>query len=333
MRRREIAQRSTVYDLYLEREALAWFFRIIATCGTWTLLLGFVCFSFVEQQPETAPTTRGNTLIVAGAALLIAGHVLTIATHLLVRSWLFRFDILLIPTITSSLIGLVALLIRQSLEEKSHFKQPVVWAPLSVAFVDLFIATVLAIWTNRCIHMVRISDNRRRERRDFQYQDHDPEWRSPSVASSTGMGLLPESPNDDPQRKQFERLLSTRDVGRAVSPDASSNTYRIDLPSTYAHLQQQSLAVPANTSRIRSQSEGQQRSGWQLQNLRNLLPHGRQGAGTALNTWKDPRERRREEIERSGLSTEPRASRGGYESWGGTPQISPPAQPNVFRYA
>ena len=333
MRRRQIAQRSTVYDLYLERDAPAWFFRVIATFGTWTLLLGFICFSFVVQQPRPAPTTRENTLIVAGTALLIAGHILTIAAYLFVRSWLFRFDILLIPTITSSLIGLVALLIHQSLEKNAHFKQPVVWAPLSVALVALFISTVLAIWTSRCIQFVRSSDNRRRERRDIQYQDQDPEWRSPSVASSTGMGLLPESPNDDPQRKQFERLLSTRDIGRAVSPDAASNTYRIDLPSPYAHLQQQNLAVPANTTRIRSQSEGQQRSGWQLQNLRNLLPHGRQGAGTAVNTWKDPRERRREEIERSGFSGAAGAREGDYESWGGSPQISPPAQPNAFRYA
>jgi len=215
---------------------------------------------------------------------------------------------------------------------KVSFEQTLVYLPVLFAALGVLVCTTLALWSNHRIRKVRESDNRTRERR-LQSQDA-PAWRPESVDSS--LKLLPDLPDDELQRQQLERLLYQQTAHRAPSPDAQSNTYRIDLPSPSSPDYQRHLAVPANTGRARSQSAGnnQERSTWQLQNLRNLLPGKRQT--TQADRWKDPRERRREEIERAGYDQRTamlRMPANTHDSWMGSPLISPPAHSPAYRYA
>ena len=328
MGRREWSQRSTLYDLYVERDAITWYFRILATTGTWLILAGYILLTFAATSNPKDLTADQTTLIVAGTTVLVIGVILTILTYLFVTSWLFRFDVVLIPTLISSSIGFVAILLHQGIHQKLSFGQPLVYAPVLVAALGILVAASLALWTRRCIQRVRASDNRRREHRN-QYQDA-PAWQAES-ADSAATRLLPDLPNEELQRKQLERLLFKRNADRAPSPDAQSNTYRIDLPSP-DNYNGRYLSVPSNSGRTRSSSEGAERSSWQLQNLRNLLP-GKKRTNQA-DVGKDSRERRREEIERA----DPRSSilrtpASAYDGWSGSPLISPPTQAPAYRYA
>jgi hypothetical protein len=330
MGRRDSPQRSTLYDLYVERDVITWYFRILATAGTWFILAGYILFTFAATPNPTDLAADRTTLIVTGTAVIVIGHILTVLTYLFVPSWLFRFDVVLIPTLLSSSIGFLAILIHQGIHQNLSFGQPLVYLPLLFAALGILVSASLALWTHRCIQRVRALDKRRRGERHYQNQDV-PAWQM-EVTDSAAMKLLPDLPSEELQRQQLERLLFKRNTDRAPSPDALSNTYRIDLPSADNSNDGGHLSVPSKNGRTRSSSEGANKSSWQLQNLKNLLPGKRQSHQTEV--WKDQRERRREEIER----TDPRTSilrtpASAYDGWSGSPLISPPPQSPAYRYA
>jgi hypothetical protein len=329
MGRREWSQRSTLYDLYVERDAINRYLRILATAGSFSILTGYILFTFAATSNPKDLAADQTTLIVAGTTVLIIGVILTIVTYLFVPSLLFRFDVVLIPTLISSSIGFFAILLHQGIHQKVSFDQPLVYLPLLFAALGILVSASAALWTHRRIQQVRDSDIRRREHRN-QYRDA-AVWQHEST-DSAAMKLLPELPSEELQRQQLERLLFKRNADRAPSPEAQSNTYRIDLPSPETSHHERYLSVPSNHGRIRSSSEGAERSSWQLQNLRNLLPGKRQPH--QADTWQDTRERRREEIERA----DPRSSilrtpASAYDGWSANPLISPPTQSPAYRYA
>ena len=330
MGRREWSQRSTLYDLYVERDAIIWYFRILATTGTWLILAGYILFTFAATSNPKDLTADQTSLIVAGTTVLVIGVILSILTYLFVTSWLFRFDVVLVPSLISSSIGFLAILLHQGVHQKVSFSQPLVYLPLLFAALGILVSASLALWTHRCIQRVRASDNRRREHRN-QGRDT-PAWR-PESTDSAAIKLLPDLPNEELQRQQLERLLFKRNADRAPSPDAQSNTYRIDLPSPDNETRGRHLSVPSNSGRPRSSSAGAEKSTWQMQNLRNLLPGKRQIPQP--NAWSDSRERRRHEIE----SADPRSSilrtpAGAYDGWPpASPLISPPSHAPAYRYA
>jgi len=329
MGRRDWSQRSTLYDLYVERDVITWYFRILATAGTWFILAGYIFFTFAATSNPTDLAADKTTLIVAGTAVIVIGHVLTVFTYLVVASWLFRFDVVLIPTLLSSSIGFLAILLHQGIQQNLSFDQPLVYLPLLFAALGILVSASLALWTHRCIQRVRASDKRRWEHHN-QNQDV-PAWRM-EATDSAAVKLLPDLPSEELQRQQLERLLFKGNIDRAPSPEAQSNTYRIDLPSTENSSDGRHLSVPSKNGRIRSSSEGADRSSWQLQNLRNLLPGKRQSH--QAEAWKDQRERRREEIERADPRTSIlRTPASAYDGWSGSPLISPPAQSSAYRYA
>jgi hypothetical protein len=323
------SQRSTLYDLYVERDTITWYFRILTTTGSICILSGYILFAFAATSDPGELAADQTTLIVAATTVLVIGVVLTILTYLFVTSWLFRFDVVLIPTLISSSIGFLAILLHQGIHQNLSYGQPLVYLPLLFAALGILVSASGSLWTHRCIQRVRVSDNRRREHRN-QYQDA-PIGRHEST-DSAAVKLLPDLPSEELQRQQLERLLFKRTTDRAPSPDAQSNTYRIDLPSPDTSNHDRHLSVPSNGRRIRSSSEGAERSSWHLQNLRNLLPGKRQTH--QADAWKDPRERRREEIEMA----DPRFSilrtpASAYDGWLGSPHISPPTQSPAYRYA
>jgi hypothetical protein len=329
MGRRDWSQRSTLYDLYVERDAITWYFRILATAGTWLILAGYILFTFAATSNPKDLVAEKTTLIVAGTAVIVIGHILTVLTYLFVISWLFRFDVVLIPTLLSSSIGFLAILLHQGIHQNSSFSQPLVYLPLLFATLGIVVSASLALWTRRCIQRVRVSDNRQRGHHN-QHQGP-PAWQM-EATDSAAMKLLPDLPNEELQRQQLERLLFRQNTDRAPSPDAQSNTYRIDLPPAEISHDERYLSVPSKNGRIRSSSEGTEKSSWQLQNLRNLLSGKRQSH--QAEAWKDQRERRRGEIERPDPRTSIlRTPASAYDGWSGSPLNSPPVQSPAYRYA
>ena len=333
MGRRELLQRGTLYDLYLERSALPRYYRFLATIGTWMILAGYVVLAAAANPNRMNLITSKTSLVAAGIVLLVLGHILAISTYLFAASLTFRFDVVLVPAFVSCSIGFLAVLLNQRIHFQGSFDRPLVYLPILFSLLGVLTSIALALWIQYRIHKVKELDIRRRKRPE-QHRDS-ATWRPSSIDNSAAK-LLPDLPDDELQRQQLERLLFKNTNNRAPSPDAQTNTYRIDIPSPYSPNHGRHLSVPENNyGRVRSYSAGNnnERSGWQLQNLRNLLHSRRQQA----DSWKDPRERRREEIERAGydartamLRMPANAHDGGYI---GSPLISPPAQSPAYRYA
>jgi hypothetical protein len=82
MGRRDWSQRSTLYDLYVERDAITWYFRILATAGTWLILAGYILFTFAAASNPKDLVAEKTTLIVAGTAVIVIGHILTVLTYI-----------------------------------------------------------------------------------------------------------------------------------------------------------------------------------------------------------------------------------------------------------
>lgn len=330
MDRREWSQRSTLYDLFVERDAINWYFRILSTLGTWLILAGYILFAFTATSNPKDLSADQTTLIVAGTTVLIIGVSLALLTYLFVTSLLFRFDVVLIPTLISSSLGFLAVLLHQGIHQNLSAGQPLVYLPLLFASLCILVSASAALWTHRCIQRVRDSDIRRREHR-AQYQDI-PAWAHGSTDLAAAK-LLPDLPSEELQRQQLEKLLFKRNADRAPSPEAQSNTYRIDLPFPETSNRERHLSVPSNRGQIRSSSEPPERSSWQIQNLRNLLLPGKRESHQP-DVWKDSRERRREEIERADpRSSIQRTPASAYDGWSGSPLISLPTQSPAYRYA
>lgn len=325
---RSLPRPSTLYDLYVERNTLPWYFRVLATTGIWAILAGYLVLAFAATSNPKDLRPNKATLVIAGTTVLVLGHVLAVSVYLYARSWLFRIDVVLVPALLSSSIGFLAVLLNQKLHRQIPFNQPLVYLPILFSALVIIASALLAAWIYRRIRTVRTSDNRRREPRG-PYQDAGV-WR-PNSTDSAALKLLPDLPDDELQRQQLERLLLKQDTRRAPSPEAQSNTYRIDLPSPYPSNQERHLSVPDSAGRARSYSDGSNHatSTWKL---RSLLP----GKKHPLPVWKDARERRREEIERGGNDPGTallRMPASAHDGWSAISSISPPTKSNAYRYA
>lgn len=117
--------------------------------------------------------------------------------------------------------------------------------------------------------------------------------KSPSVPnSSISREVQSKIPDDEAQRQQLLHLLMVKE-NRNASLEDNSSTYRIDLPWDTAggENRPRSGSLPNNNNN----NNKQQASGSRLSILA-----GRERSNTA-ETFKDPRERRREQIEQSGI--------------------------------
>jgi len=288
MGRRDFYQRDTLYDLYVERDALTWYFRILATAGSWLILAGYITFTFAATPSPRELTIDTTTLTVTASVLLVLGHVLVFLTYLFVASLLFRLDVIIVPTLVSSSIGLIAIIVHEAIYTSVSFSQPTVFLPFICAAVGVFTSSTTVIWTHHYIQRVRDLDNRRRSQ-PVQYSDT-PAW-APVSTDLVPLKLLPDTSSDELQRQQLERLLFSRSSNRTPSPEGHS-TYKIDIPDS---VRDSKYLAPPGDRQPRSYSEERKKFSSSLESFKGLLHGTRRSSSTES---KDARERRREEIER-----------------------------------
>ena len=196
---------------------------------------------------------------------------------------------------TTSFMGILVVALNRALHKRFPVPNPsYFYAPLLVACITTIASGVPAAMFSSRIRRVKASDNRRRVSRLARDDSHN---RFDSYASTTE--LLPiQVPEDEAQRKQLLRLLMRQENNRTQSPD-NGNTYRIDLPPALASGERwngQHLSVPtpsSNGQRGRSSS----RSKIPMSGLLGKLVPGNRSSSATTESFIDPRERRRYEIE------------------------------------
>lgn len=244
------------------------------------------------------------------SACLVLGYTMVTLTAWMSKSLLFCFDSILLPSMTASFMGIFVIVMNHALHKKFPIpNKAYIYAPLVIACVSTVTTFVLSALVFRKLQRVKASDNRIRgsiHRRSYSDQ------------YSSMTELMPmQEPEDEAQRRQLLRLLQNRDMKRTGDP-ASGSTYRIDLPSSLGGDDRgRYLAVPLVEARGRS---GSQPEGLRKGFLSNILPaRARSATG---ESFVDPRERRRSEIERGVRSTQP-SPRPVSVAWSSNPIIQP----------
>jgi hypothetical protein len=292
--------RKTVFDLHLERERLPWYFRALAVVSSWLALGGYILFSMVFTSIENNLKISRVGMTVLASALVIVGYVAISITAWFSKSLLFCFDCVLLPILTASIMGVFVIVIHHALHHTFPIKTDLYfYIPLATACILTAASGALFYLAFRRLNDIKATDNRHRiSTTRLTYGDTDTATNT-ATAAAAGTELRPmRIPEDEAQRQQLLRLLLKRESGRTPSPDTES-TYHIDLPSSLAGNEgRQYLAVPTqDPGRGRSDSlpTATSTNRWQLG---NLMP-GRNRSPT-VDSFKDPRQKRREEIERGG---------------------------------
>ncbi|KAJ9606021.1 hypothetical protein H2200_009870 [Cladophialophora chaetospira] len=317
--------RETSFDLYTERDALPWWFRTTALVASWLALGGYVLFALVFTSSTDNIKVPRTFLTILASAFLLAGYSAITVIAYFSRSLLFLFDAVLLPILTSSSLGIFVTVMNHALHKK--FPIPTknyIYVPLVIACATTVGAGVLSYITHRKLKKIKEVDRQRRQ--------HVQRWERGSYSTygdaASTTELLPVNPwsvnnlpEDEAQRRQLLRLLLNRE---AVSPEPTNNhrnsqsTFHINLPGedggSPGH---EGLQVVQPDTRPRSGSLPTNPAKW---NILNKITRERSPTNES-QTFKNPRERRREEIERSSvlLTPTPGLEQGG---WPHTPGSS-----------
>ncbi|KEF53263.1 uncharacterized protein A1O9_10711 [Exophiala aquamarina CBS 119918] len=315
MSRRYERMRETSFDLYTERDALPRYYRAVALVSTWLALGGYILFALAFTSAEENLKVGRKALVGVASTFLLVGYAVSGLSAFFSRSLMFTFDAVLIPTLTSSFMGVFVTVANHALHNDFPISNEVlVYVPLVTACIATIATTVISFITYRKISHIKSLDSQRRQ--------HLKRWdRASSVsygdATSTSE-LLPMNniansinlPEDEAQRRQLLRLLLSRETAESPGLTLTPSTYQITLPGDYPN--SDGLQVAPVGQRPRA---GSLPSTTTKFNILNKI--GRDRSPT-VESFKNPRERRRDEIERSSMLITPSSDTG----WARTPGTS-----------
>lgn len=280
--------RETTFDLYTEQERLPWYYKALSTVSAWLVLAGYILFSIAYTSRPGELRISSSFLTALAATGLILGYLSDAALAVLSRSLIFTFDGVLMPVLTASAVGVFTTVVHRALKKTATEpgNQIYLILPLAVAGVATVVATTLSWIVYRKLRKIKDLDARRRSH--IPMEQFSPMVPQNGHVSREGRGM---APDDEQQRRQLMHLLTVKDDPiRNSSIDGSSSTYRIELPG------EEGGDTRPRSGSLPPASTTKQTARFSLTNFGT----GRERSGTT-DSFKDPRERRREEIERSGL--------------------------------
>lgn len=291
--------RETTFDLYTENERLPWYFKFLSILSAWLVLAGYVLFSIAYSSPaDDLRISPGLTTGLASTGIVV-GYLSIAALAFLSRSLIFTFDGVLLPVLTASAVGLFSTIIHRALKKTTEPGNSIyLFLPLGAACITTVIAAVLSSLTYRKLRKIKDLDARRRSHVPLE---------SPGLPQNISREVRDMVPDDEAQRRQLLSLLMAKqDKNRHPSMEDSSATYRIDLPGEEASRQRSSSLGPGDASASRG---------------RFHISISRDRSGTT-ESFRDPREIRRQQIERGGLLAANGNGNGQTPAWHG--QMSSP---------
>ncbi|KAF6232916.1 hypothetical protein HO173_008879 [Letharia columbiana] len=200
--------RRTLIDLYNEKDQTLWYWRAAATLSALLIMIGFLIFPSAFKQ-NASLTISSKSATITAIVLLVLGYVLSFVTALICRSWIFQLDIIFVPCLSSSVLGLINILYSLSTHEKSLQWTSSSIVALVLSTISTLTYTTIALLTFRKIHIVRA--------RDAMHRYH----------SESTDAMMPES---ELQRQQLLRLLLQQEDAKQQNPDNGQSTFKIDWP-------------------------------------------------------------------------------------------------------
>lgn len=259
-RPRAQSYRTTIEGLSAERDAVAWYWRLLAVGSMFLILGGCVCSNIRIQVvakcpyrflmlPATFENDRklrvSKQLVgIFAIAILTAGFCFTGLLTFAVRNAFFQADAIFLPSLSSCAVGLLTLFYDFLISSRYEWSTPALLTSIAAALSTLVYAGLL-FYTNRKITLVRSrgrpSSPLRPVEETISRGDSVSRWQDTSYYDNYIQNMFPTSahppphiPGYDPnsiteeemQRQQMLMLLLHRD--QAPTPNASQSTFRID---------------------------------------------------------------------------------------------------------
>ncbi|KAK3044252.1 hypothetical protein LTS18_001781, partial [Coniosporium uncinatum] len=249
-------------DLYTERDAVSWYWRVIALAASWMILAGYLVLpSTFDIEPKLRFSKGVLSIIIV--ALLTGGYSLTALLWFAVRTPLFHAESIFLPALGSCTFGLLATLYCFATSSRYEWSTPAgITIALSVAsslgYGALLFFTQRKINQIRSVNTAAVTSARHISTHTVNdsvgggtWQEPNyytnyianmhPTARTPSPSFSSHNSVYDQHPapgpgypniytldEDELVNQQMAMLLRKADT--APSPDASQATFRIDLP-------------------------------------------------------------------------------------------------------
>lgn len=274
--------RETTFDLYTENERLPWYYKALSTFSAWLVLAGYVLFSIAYTNDPGDLRVAPQIITGLAATGVFLGYLSDGALAILSRSLIFTFDGVLMPVLTASAVGLFSTIVHRLLKRQGEpGNQIYLYLPLATAVTATLVSSVLSFIVYKKLRKIKELDARRRA--------HIPmDNFSPMLPVNVSREVREMVPDNEQQRRQLMHLLMSK-ADRQPSLEDTGSTFRIDLPGEESGNRQRSGSLPPAN-----------RNGQSSRFTISNLGMGRERSGTA-DSFKDPRERRREQIEMGGL--------------------------------
>ncbi|PSN75435.1 hypothetical protein BS50DRAFT_40122 [Corynespora cassiicola Philippines] len=216
-----------------DRENTPWYWRFIALAASWMILGGYLILPGLYARDPQLRFSQA-VLSVFVVALLTAGYSFTALLCFACRNEMFQAEAIFLPALTSSALGLLTIAYN-FLSSRSYEWGTASITGTVVSATSTLLYAALLFWTHRRILKLKEESTSRSanlysERTFYQnyIQNMYPSATSHPSSTSPSQPLETLLSDDDRVNQQMAMLLMKQDSGR--SPDAASDTFRIDLP-------------------------------------------------------------------------------------------------------
>ena len=146
-------------SLQAARDQLPWFFKFTTIFASWLVLGAYVLAAliFTSASDNLVPTRR--TLIALAATMLGVGDIAMAVMAFLSRSLLFQFHAVAIPTLTSSVLGLWAIVMNHSLHRRFPVAVTYIHVPLGFAASSTGLSIIYTSWLWYRLRMISKADH------------------------------------------------------------------------------------------------------------------------------------------------------------------------------
>lgn len=211
-----------------EHEETPWYWRLIAMIASWMILGGYL---ILPALYNIDPKLKFNSAVLSVfvVALLTAGYSFTALLCFACRSEQFQAQSIFLPALTSSAFGLLTIAYNFLSSRLYTWNTPAISGTV-IATASTVVYGALLLWTHRRIVKLKEKLPSRSANLWSEQRFYNNFLQNMYPTAVRSNSQPPEAPltEDDRIKQQMALLLMKSDPG--PSPDASSATFRIDMP-------------------------------------------------------------------------------------------------------
>ncbi|KAF2874065.1 hypothetical protein BDV95DRAFT_488548 [Massariosphaeria phaeospora] len=213
-----------------DRQHTPWYWRLIAMVASWMILGGYLIMPGLYAKDAQLRFSQ-PVLSVFVVALLTAGYSFTGLLCFACHNKLFQAESIFLPALTSSAVGLLSIAYNFLSSRQFEWGTAAITGTVASTTSTMLYALLL-LWTHRRIIQIKEQSNSRVSSHlwsDRSFYTNYIQNMYPAAAHSPSLHPPGISVSEDERINQQMATLLMKSDSRP-SPDASSGTFRIDLP-------------------------------------------------------------------------------------------------------